>query len=41
MKTLCTKIKEMNGDMEKKADLISRDLIEPLELYYKHYYSTN
>lgn len=24
-----------------QGDMIQRDLIEPLELYYKHYYSTN
>lgn len=24
-----------------KAEMIQRDLVEPLELYYKHYHSTN
>ena len=28
-------------NINEKAELIHRDLVEPLELYYKHYYSTN
>ena len=27
--------------LTEKAELIQRDLVEPLDLYYKHYSSTN
>lgn len=28
-------------DIAEKSEMIQRDLVEPLELYYKHYLSTN
>lgn len=31
----------MAQEMRKKADLLFRDLIEPIDLYYKHYIQTN
>lgn len=32
---------DMLRGIVEKADLIQRDLVEPLDLYYKHYSSTN
>lgn len=29
------------GNINQKSEIIQRDLVEPLELYYKHYNSTN
>ena len=31
----------MAKDMRQKADMLFKDLIEPSELYYKHYSATN
>ena len=28
-------------NINEKSEMIHRDLVEPLELYYKHYQSTN
>ena len=32
---------DLHRQLNEKADLIQRDLIEPLDLYHKHYQSTN
>ena len=32
---------DLHRQLTEKADLIQRDLIEPLDLYHKHYQSTN
>ena len=32
---------DLVGGISEKAELIQRDLVEPLALYYKHYQSTN
>lgn len=32
---------DMVKQIQDKSELISRDLIEPLDLYYKHYAMTN
>ena len=32
---------DLVGGVSEKAELIQRDLVEPLALYYKHYQSTN
>ena len=34
-------VEEMASDIHKKANLLYQDLIEPLDLYYKHYHSKN
>ena len=31
----------MASDIHKKSKLLSQDLLEPLDLYYKHYYNKN
>ena len=31
----------MAKDLRQKADMLFKDLIEPSELYYKHYSATN
>jgi len=32
---------ELSVGVAQKAEILQRDLVEPLELYYKHYNSTN
>jgi hypothetical protein len=46
--TLSTSLANVKGCMDnlvknlnEKSEMIHRDLVEPLELYYKHYQSTN
>ena len=34
-------VEEMASDIHKKSNLLYQDLIEPLDLYYKHYHSKN
>jgi hypothetical protein len=34
-------LEELTSNIKEKGELIQRDMIEPLELYYKHYNSTN
>ena len=35
------KVEEMGRELGDKGERIGRDLVEPLDLYYKHYSSTN
>ncbi len=32
---------EIATNFAQKAEVIQRDLVEPIELYYKHYFATN